>query len=149
MSERACLSLGLIFIRAFRRNGGEHRVDHVWHAGAGYTGQRMDLSARSDPLLQLAALCARRLGVECIALVEPDNLRFLRKAVTILGEFFADCAVGANDIVESAVHQVKNDSAALDVAEETSADTSPLARSLDQSGEVGQDKRAVVQPHDA
>ena len=82
-------------------------------------------------------------------MLSPTISGFLRKAVTILGEFFADRAVSADDIVESAVHQVKNDGAALDMAEETSADAGPLARSLDQSGEVGQDKLVVVQPHDA
>ena len=68
--------------------------------------------------------------------------------MTVLGEFCADRAVGTNDIVEGAVHQVNNDGTALDVPEEASADPGPLARALDQSGKVGQDKLAVVQPHD-
>src|SRR6476620_11743061 len=109
----------------------------------------MDLAIGTGNLAQLVAFCGDGLGIESIDLVEADDFRLFGEAMTISGQFFADRAVGVGDIVERAVHEVKNSGAAFDMAEESGADARSFARSFDQSRQIGKDKFLVVQPNDA
>ena len=104
MNESARLRLGFTRVCASRRDCGQHRLYHIRYAGAACTGHRKNLSAGPHRLPQQTTLCADRLGIESIDLVEPDDLGFFGEAVTIMGEFFADRGVSAGDIVEGAVH---------------------------------------------
>ena len=69
--------------------------------------------------------------------------------MTIAGEFLANSAIRSGDVLEGAVNEVEDDRAALDVAEKTSADPGPAARSLDQPGKIGKNELlAVMHPND-
>ena len=131
-----------------RRDRGEHAPNH--RARRHRSRPKAAAPARRAAARRSARHFALdRLGIERVDLVEPDDLRLLGKAVTVKCELVADRAVGAGDVVEGAVDQMKDHCAALDMAEKAGADPDPLARALDQSGEVGQDELLVMQPHDA
>src|SRR5438128_1622750 len=98
---------------------------------------------------QLAALLAHRPRIDRVDLVEPNDLRLFSEVVTVAGELFADRPICACDILESAVDEVEDDRATLDMAEKAGADPGPLARPRDQSGQVGYHELLVMQPHDA
>src|SRR6516225_7227901 len=98
---------------------------------------------------QLPELHAHRPGIARVDLVEPDDLRLARKAVTVEVELLADRAINAGNIFAGPVDQMEDHRAALDMTEETGADPGTLARTLDQSGEIGQHELLVMEPHDA
>src|SRR6516225_1908362 len=149
MQKGGNLRVGVVsLIRARLGKGIENRLYRALNAGAGGTGQRANPRAGPDYPPQFAAFHPDRLLVERVDLVEPDDLSLLGQPVAVTGEFFTDHAIGAGDIVDSAIHQVKNHAAAFDMAEEAGTDAGTAARAFDQPGEVGQDKLIIMQSND-
>ena len=64
--------------------------------------------------------------------------------MAIRGQFAADRFVGRAGVFPGAVDKMQEHAAAFDMAEKTVAETVPLVRAFDQSGDVGQHEFATV-----
>src|SRR5579871_6163687 len=116
---------------------GEGDLEQFRHAGAGDAGDLEQRSAGAGGLHgagKLAGFARDRLGIEGVDLVEADELRLLRQLRTIGREFGADAAIGLAHMLGRAVHEMDQNAAALDMAEEPVAQARALMGALDEAG---------------
>ena len=108
--------------------------------------------------MSIVERCALKVGnlvgrARRVALVGNDDLRTLRKLGAILLELAVDDAIVLNRIAilktTRHVDDVHDECRALDVAQELMAQALALARTLDETGNVGNDVRIFAGTHHA
>src|SRR6185437_11133030 len=112
------------------------------HAGHDVHG----LAARLGERRALGLDILRRHGV---GLVERHDLLLPRKIAAIGAQLGTHGLVGRRDIFLSAVDQMQQRAAALDMAEEARAQTGAVMGAFDQAGNIGHDELAVADLHHA
>src|SRR6202023_3177948 len=112
-------------------------VDH-FQQGAQHLGDAVAADGRDHEwrffrrALEPRDLLFDLVGAHGVGLVERQYFRFLRQAVTVGGEFRAHRLVSDARVLAGAVDQMQQYTAALDMAEETVAETDTFMSAFDQ-----------------
>src|SRR5207248_3265573 len=83
-------------------------AEHLREAGAADSGQRQYWCAGPGGAAESAAFLLDRLGIDCVDLVDADDLGFVSQAMTVIGELTADRPVGADHVFFRAVDQMED-----------------------------------------
>src|ERR1041385_5270297 len=132
---------------SFAVDHADERPQSARHAGV--RGRRDDQRRLLRGALQARDLLLELFEAERVRLAERDDLGLVGEAVAVGFEFVAHGLVVLAGMFASAVDEMQQHTAALDMAEEAVAEPDAFMRIFDQSGEIREHELARVDAHDA